>query len=229
MKKLVVTICLLFAAQVFLIAHEFWIKPSKFFLAKNESVDLTAMVGEGYEGEPWGGGERRLVTFDHFFGKEKESLLDQASQSDDGVAISPAKFESEGTHMLIFGTNNSYIELEPDKFYDYLKDDGMENAIEYRVKNGEENKISRELYRRSAKVLLQVGEKPTSVKEFASGLILDIVPGTNPYELRKAGQMTFAVNYQRKPLANALVRCWKKVNGTTSVAMERTDKKGATT
>jgi uncharacterized GH25 family protein len=226
MKKVVATVCLLFVAQVCLLAHEFWIKPSKFFLARNEPVDLIAMVGEGYEGEPWGGDERRLVSFDHTFGKVKKSLLDQVNQSDNGVEISSAKFETEGTHLLTFSTNNSYLELEASEFLAYLKEDGLEEAIAIRDGMGETVKKSREFYRRSAKVLLQVGNEVSAKPALSSDLILDIVPESNPYALRAHGKLSFQIRYKNKPKKDALVRCWKKAGGNAEVVLARSDKKG---
>lgn len=228
-KKTAFTLLLLLSASILLDAHEFWVKPSRFFFKKNEVVDLVAMVGESYEGEPWGGQERRFTSFEHFSGSKQRSLLKHVVQSDESVAIKPLKLTAEGTQLLAFSTNNSYIELGPVDFLAYLREDGLDNAIEFRQKNNENNKTSRELYRRSAKVLLQVGETPTAGFDVASDLHLDIIPKSNPYALTKAGGITFEILYQTKPLANALVRCWQKIDGKTELKMLRSDKNGLVT
>lgn len=145
------------------------------------------------------------------------------------VKLQPLTLSEEGTHVLTLETNSSFIELEPKKFLDYLKEDGLDNAIAYRQKNGETKKNGRELYRRSAKTIMQVGSVQSNEITKPMGLIIDIVPQQNPYSLPKGSTLTCQFLYESKPLKNALVRCWRRVNGKTELELKRSDAEGKAT
>ena len=61
------------------------------------------------------------------------------------------------------------------------------------------------------------------------GLAIDIVPIQNPYALPKGSSLTCQFLYENKPLANALVRCWRRVNGKTELEIKRSDSQGKAT
>jgi uncharacterized GH25 family protein len=213
----------------FVQAHEYWIMPSRFFFEKDESVSLTAMVGENYEGHAWGGGGRNLTSFKHFASGSMTDVFNSIKQDTGKVFIEPLKLKHEGTHLLTFTTNSQYLTLEPDKFTEYLKEDGLEEVIDYREKNGESNLKSRELYRRCAKILLQVGKKTDAIFQSNTELALDIKPLKNPYEYKSGDKPSFQISYQGKAYANALVRCWHRVNNKTDMQVQRSDKNGLVT
>ncbi len=210
-------------------AHEYWIMPTRFFFEKDESVSLTAMVGENYEGHAWGGGGRSLTSFKHFTSGGMTDEFNSIKQDTGKVYIEPLKLTQEGTHLLAFTTNSQYLTLAPDKFTEYLKEDGLEGVVAYRTKNGESNLKSRELYRRCAKVLLQVGKKTDISFQAKTDLVLDIKPLKNPYEYKSGDKPSFQIYYEGKPYNNALVRCWHRVNNKTDMQMQRTDKNGLAT
>ena len=83
--------------------------------------------------------------------------------------------------MVVFNSTNSHIELASDKFNEYLKEDGLESAIQYRQKNGENNKVGKEYYQRSVKTVIQVGNEITDACLEPTGLPLDIILFENPY------------------------------------------------
>ncbi|MFM7431236.1 MAG: DUF4198 domain-containing protein [Flammeovirgaceae bacterium] len=210
-------------------AHEYWIMPSRFFFEKGESVSLTAMVGENYEGSVWGGGGRNLTSFKHFTANDLTDEFSLIKQDTGRVSITPLELMQEGTHLLAFTTNSQYLSLEPEKFNEYVKEDGLEEVIAYREKNNESNLKSRELYRRCVKVLLQVGNKTDNSFQTKTELVLDIKPLKNPYEYKAKEKPSFQISYDGKAYGNALVRCWHRVNNKTDMQLKRTDKNGLVT
>ncbi len=211
------------------IAHEFWLFPSQFFCKKGEAVQVSINVGEDYVGERWGGGSRRVQRLRLITPKGEKNLTETVLQTDSLVKLKPITLTEEGTHLLTLETNSSFIDLEPKKFLEYLKEDGLDNAIEYRQKNGEMQKNGRELYRRCAKTLLQVGAVRAENVTKPSGMAIEIVPLQNPYALPKGSTLTCQFLYEDKPLKNALVRCWRRVNGKTELEMKRSDTEGKAT
>lgn len=229
LRKILVStgICLVTFYLTF--AHEFWIYPASFFAKIGETMPFTINVGEDYMGERWGGGSRRVERLRLITAKNENDLTAQIQQNDSLVVPPKITFEQEGTHLLTLETNNSFIELEPKKFLEYLKEDGLNNAIEYRQKNGENQKNGRELYRRCAKTLVQVGSTTDDTPLKNTGMTLEILPLQNPYRLKQGQRLTCQFLYEGKPLKNALVRCWRRVNGKTELEFKRSDAMGKAT
>ena len=211
------------------VAHEFWLQPADFFPKIGNDVSVLIRVGENFEGERWGGGSRRAEQLKISNLSGEKDLLPTLTQADSAVFSPNLKIEQNGTQMLTLATNSSFIELKPDKFLAYLKEDGLENAIAFREKNDETSKNGRELYRRCAKTLLQVSSTTDATPTRSSGLILDIIPQKNPYSLTKNQSLTCQFLYESKPLAGTLVRCWRRAEGKTEIEFTRTDSKGNAT
>ena len=211
------------------LAHEFWIFPENFFPKLGEKMSWKIQVGENYEGERWGGGSRRVERLRLFTDKGQKNLTPTIQQSDKQVAPPAFSIEQAGTQMLVLETNNSFIELEADKFEAYLKEDGLNGALDYRQKNAEQQKKGREFYRRCAKTIMQVGSATNDLPTQATGVDLDIVPLQNPYALKPNSSLSCRILYDKKPLANAMVRCWRRVNGKTEVEFQQTNGQGEAT
>jgi uncharacterized GH25 family protein len=218
---------LAFSLTTFLFAHEFWLMPTNFFPKIGEVVRMDVRIGENFEGERWGGGMRRIEQLKI---RTTDKWLDVPVQQTDSAVQPPLiNIEKEGTHVLTLATNSSFIELEPVKFEEYLKEDGLINALDYRKSNGETQKNGRELYRRCAKTLLQVGAIKTDVATQATDLILDIKPAINPYTLSSKQALSCRFRYEDAPMVNALVRCWRRVNNKTEIEFKQTDSQGNAT
>jgi uncharacterized GH25 family protein len=228
-KKTLVVFLAIVASLSVAIAHEFWLYPSQFFPTQGKTVSLSINVGEDYVGERWGGGSRRVQRLRLLSKNDIQDLTASVVQTDSLVKLKPLIFSKEGTHLLALETNSSYIELEPKKFLEYLKEDGLDNAVAYREKNGEQKKKGRELYRRCAKTLLQVGKTQTNEVTKSTDMALEILPLQNPYSLITGSPLTCQFLYEGKPLKNAMVRCWRRVNGKTELEIKRADANGKAT
>ena len=66
--------------------------------------------------------------------------------------------------------------MEPAKFDEYLEEDGLTNALEYRKQNNETGCHGREFYQRCAKTILQVGELKIKPLRITTSLPIDIIP-----------------------------------------------------
>ena len=230
MKKKIITFGLMAVALIFspLFAHEFWLMPSKFKVAVNESINLTFYVGEDFTGEIWGNRVKRTSKLTHFAGKMVEDLTPLAVKNDSSDLV--LKFEKEGTHVLTMESKNSFIALEAEKFNAYLKDDGIDNIYQLREKQGELGKPSKERYRRCVKTLIQVGSKTDKTFKRNTGMPLEIIPLQNPYTLKMGDKMTVQVLFNGKPLADKMIVTWNKTATTKTRQQKlRTDAKGLMT
>jgi uncharacterized GH25 family protein len=132
----------------------------------------------------------------------------------------------EGTNLVAFNSTNSFIELEAAKFNDYLKEDGLINAIDYREENNETDSAGREFYQRCAKTLIQVGQVKDKTFSISTGLPVDIIPATNPYQLKTNGELHVKILFMNSPLPNSIIKIWHRINEKTEKFELVSDKKG---
>lgn len=225
MKRIVTTLILLASAWMVFTSHEFWLAPNQFRLKLGQTVQLDMLVGEDFHGEMWGARIKRTQSVSHYFGKEKEDLTAQALATD-STAIE-FKCKKAGTHLLAMRSNNSFIELEAEKFNAYLEEDGIENILALREKQNQLDKPSREFYQRCAKTLLQVGQKTDNTYAINCGMPLEIMPLQNPYRLKVGDKLSVKILFEGKPLPDAVVRSWQKADETkTNQGRFRTNAQG---
>jgi uncharacterized GH25 family protein len=224
MKKILLLCGLLFISAL-LSGHEFWLHPDKFIYKVGEKVNIKMMVGENYLGENWSGNRTRIKDLRLYYSNVTDDCKDQLSDTAKGDSLQ-AEFYEEGTIMLIFNNLNSFIELEADKFNEYLKEDGLQDAIDYRTAHNETNAVGREYYQRSVKTILQVGAKLTNIHKKKTSLPIDIIPEVNPYSLLDGSDLKVQVLFQKKPLANTDIKVWHRDNGQTVKHELRTNEKG---
>ena len=205
-------------------AHEFWLSPDKFIYKRTEEVNIRFLVGENFEGENWKGNNEKIRSLEIYYGGVNDDLSPVVSDAT-GDSIEYFMID-EGTNLIAFNSNNSFIELEPGKFQEYLEEDGLTNAIEYRKQNNEMGCNGREFYQRCAKTLVQVGEVKDKTFSFATDLPVDIIPYSNPYLLKNKELFRAKVFYKKSPVMYGLVKVWHRVNGKTVKKELHTDVNG---
>ncbi len=190
-----------------------------------DRISLYTMVGEKFTGEEWKGKGNRVSSYKHFHKDAVQDLLLSIEPGEAIVDLPDFIPLEEGTHLLTLSTTNTFIELEADKFEDYLKEDGLMEAYEFRNTHDEKFKKGRERYRRCAKLLLQAGVETDQTYKKKAGLILEIIPEKNPYDYQEEA-MTFKVLYEGQPLPDAMVRWWHKNGDKIETDSDYTSHKG---
>lgn len=210
-KKLLV--CLFLVSSTLLTAHEFWLAPDKYFYTIRDIALIRFHVGENFTGENWSGNKEKIKQLSHYLPNGNVIDLSDKLSMNKGDSVR-LPLQTEGTHMIVFNSTNSHIELEADKFNEYLKEDGLQTAIQYREKNGEHDKLGKEYYQRSVKTIIQVGNERTDICTQPANLPLDIIPFENPYAspgMAPKGSLPmvrFRVLFKGKPLTSWLIKTW---------------------
>ncbi len=210
---------LLLAATAF--AHDFWIEPPRFHVAKNESVDLPLRVGMEYVGDPVPRDDLRLEKF-VMLGPDGTTSVPGDDKRDPAGRVTPTK---DGVYVVAFRSKRRSIELDAAKFEAYLKSEGLERVAKIRAQRNETGKAGHEVYSRCAKTLLKVGDGAKDGHDRVAGLRLEIVPETNPYVVVAGDELAFRVIFEDKPLADAFVVARSRVE-TKHVVAARTDAEG---
>ncbi|MEO6315012.1 MAG: DUF4198 domain-containing protein [Chitinophagaceae bacterium] len=206
-----------------LLAHEFWLQPEKFMYQPGENINTRFWVGEDFDGSNWGGNRAKVKSLQLYLNNIIDDLAGHVSEAaGDSLQLT---ISDEGTPMITFNSTNSFIQLDAVKFNAYLKEDGLTAAMAYRIAHHETDSSGREVYQRSVKTLLQVGDKKSNVSK-ATNLPLDIIPLLNPYTLKDNDSLAVKLLFRNRPLTKHLVNVWHRINGKTTRQQYQTDELG---
>ena len=187
-----------------LFAHDFWIEPSSFRPAVGSTVSARLVVGQKFRGDALPRNPALIVRFGLVSDRGETPVAGRAAEEPAGsVAI-----REPGLLLLVYRSRNSPLSLEPEKFDEYLREEGLERIIAAREKSGESRKPSREVFARCAKALLDAGGRGASARagfDRNLGLTLELVPERNPYAMRAGEELPVRLLYEGRPLEGALV------------------------
>lgn len=194
--------------------HEFWLQPKKFKYVVGEEMKVDFLVGENFEGEPWDLKKDKVEKLDlHHLAKVIDLKAQVKPDEKDRLKY---KFTEPGTHLLSMQSNNAFIELDAEKFNDYLKEDGLDDILDIRTKTNTLDKPSKEFYSRYVKLLVQVGDKTDDTFKKKTNLRLEIIPQQNPCLLKSGDYLTCVLLFDGKPLPHQMIKIWNKI-GNNSV------------
>ena len=190
-------------------AHEFWLEPMKFKIKPGEELAVNFLVGENFTGQSWDLSKHRV---------EKMLLFGMGPSQDLLTRVPTAKgaklklvLNNPGTKVLAMTSNAGSIELDAEKFNAYLKEDGLDDVHDWRVKNGQENLGAKESYTRYSKLIVQVGDAIDDTWKKIVGHRLEISPNQNPAQLKAGDYMECKVNYEGKAVPHIQVKVWGHV------------------
>ncbi len=199
-------------------AHDMWIVPPA-DAAAGEVVEIHLHVGHAGHAEPVRRDGRRLVRF-AALGPAGEELgvpgLDGADPA--GVFRPPAP----GLWTVVYESGDAFSELPADRFRGYLEEEGLDAVLDSLRRSGRDADPGRELYSRSLKTLVPVGEDPAADR--AVGLPLELVIETAP-ERWSSGVLRMQLLLRGEPLAGALVDV-HRLDGKEATVARRTGKDG---
>jgi len=144
------------------------------------------------------------------------------------VADDPAGtvvISSPGVSVLGYRSSNSFVSLPPQKFEDYLREEGLERIVEERARRGESQLPSRELFSRCAKAIVSSDPKGGSGFDRVLGFTLELVPEKNPYALRPGEELPVRLLFEGKALEGSLVAALPDAQPAERLA-QRTDASG---
>jgi uncharacterized GH25 family protein len=224
-NKKLTAFLLLMSISALVSGHEFWLQSKKYKYAIGETAVIDFIAGEEFNGDFWNLTIDRIVKIEHITRSSKSDLKNKIIEGNTGKNLS-IPLNKEGTHVIAFESNSSYIEMSPEEFLEYLEEDGLDYIIRQRAEKGTLNSPAREMYSRCAKTLLQVGSKTDDSYLQPADLKLEIMPLQNPYNLKRGDEMFFQVLYEGKPIGDTLVKVWNRKDGQTLLQNIYTENNG---
>jgi uncharacterized GH25 family protein len=195
-RKLLFLATLLLAAPV--VAHDFWIEPSTFRPAVGEEMTAALRVGQNFEGDAVPRSVQLMQSFAIHDAAGARSIGGFENQDPAGYV----KMEKAGRAMIVYVGKPQPLVLEPAKFDESLKLEGLERIIELRRQLGESNKTDRERFSRYAKAIVVAPGAGGARVERPLGLRYELVPESDPMA---RAPLRLRVLYEGKPVVGALV------------------------
>lgn len=205
----------LLSVNALVIAHEFWIESGKFYFIPGEEATLHFRVGDNFIGDPWKGGNDRIVRLAHHTAMASTDL--KASWKGEIIDPLRLKLSHKGGHVVVMETTPALIAMDGETFTGYLEEDGIDEVLYNRKKNRTSGDSATELYSRHAKLMLQAGSVTDDLFGKTYGLPIEIIPEQNPVLLRKGDGVSFKIMFDGKPLFGAKVKVWNRYNNRISV------------
>ena len=207
--------------HVLLDAHDMWIEPATFAPDAGEIVGVRLRVGQGLLGDPIPRDPALLRQFVVDDAEGRKPVVGRDGQD-------PAGYVRAGVPgLLIVGYHShpSSVELQAEKFNQYLKDEGLDSVAALRAARGQSGAAARDMFTRCAKSLLLSGPSSANQGDHALGFTLELVAERNPYALAAGQDLPVRLTYENRPLAGALVVAMNQSHPAERQAV-RTDKDG---
>jgi uncharacterized GH25 family protein len=195
-------------------AHDMWIEPTTFFPSVGQIVGARLRVGQDLLGDPLPRDPALLNQFVVEDAGGRKPLVGR-----DGA--DPAGFLRVATPgLLVVGyfSNPSRVELTPEKFNQYLKEEGLDAVAALRARRHQTNAPAHELFSRCAKSLVLSGSPSEQQIDRQLGFMLELVAERNPYALRAGKDLPLRLTYQNRPLAGALVTAMNRLHPAEKVS-----------
>lgn len=178
-----------------LLAHDLYLMPQKFRPTKGEIILLSTHTGDGFPVSDQPVDPARLTAIPAI-PLDSWRMMNKATHATVTVA--------EGSQFFAVSTKPRFLEMEPAKFDDYLKAEGLNAQLALRQQKNEGAAKGREMYAKFAKTYVVAGA-PTPVFAKPLGMKIEIVPLADPANLKPGDTLPIEVLYNGKPLANAQV------------------------
>jgi uncharacterized GH25 family protein len=200
LKIIVFVAAIIFLSALATLAHDYFLLPSDFFLKKGNEIKVALMVGDEFKDLVERKYQSRITkTFSLRTGKKPVDLILLSKDS-----LSPIlnyKTTEPGLHLIEMSRNYSTINLEKDKFLDYLVTEGLLRIQDSLIKSPQLSFT--EKYTRYLKTLIAVDKPNGGVYNEKVFHQLEIILDNNPYKLNYGDDLSATILFQDKPLKNA--------------------------
>jgi hypothetical protein len=204
-----------------LLAHDMWIDPTTFVPEPGTIVGLRLRVGENLLGDPLPR-DPALINQFVFEDASGRKLVVGRDGADPAGLLHAA---TPGLLVVGYRSNPSAIEQTPEKFNQYLKEEGLDAVAALRARRNETGVKVREMFSRCAKSLVLAGPAAAAQGDRLLGLPLEIVAERNPYTTALGQELPFRLLYENRPLPGALVVAINRLNPAEKLKA-RTDNDG---
>jgi len=204
-----------------LLAHDLWIDPTTFFPEPGTIVGVRLRVGQDLLGDPVPRDPSLINQFVFEDDAGRKPVIGQDGVDPAGLL----RVAMPGLVVIGYRSHPSSVELPPEKFNQYLKEEGLEAVADLRARRNESGAKAREIFSRCAKSLVLSGPATDRQGDRRLGFTLELVAERNPYTIATGQDLPFRLTYENRALPGALVVAINRVNPSEKLTA-RTDSDG---
>ena len=187
-----------------LAAHDLFLKLNSYFLPKDTAVRVPILNGTFSTSESAVARDRiASVTLS---GPSGSTALDTTAVSARrDTSFINLQTGGEGTYVLGLSVKPREIALTGEQFNGYLQEEGLDEMIAERTRDGTLAQPARERYAKHVKAVFQVGAARSEAWATPLGYPAEIVPLENPYTLKRGATLRVRCLVDGQPGANLTV------------------------
>ncbi len=206
-------------------AHDLYLLPDLFHPSKGTILKIAFHNGDSFpESEAAPKVERLLEA--QISGQSGKSPIENMRVAGKET-LGAAQVFGQGNFLLSVHTVSNFIELAPDKFLSYLKEEGLVEVVDWRSRHSEMGKPGRERYTKFAKSLVLSGAADDFYKH-SLGFPIEIIPLSDPSTVHAGGSLPVRVVFHGKPAAALQVEAaWASGDQRKTVVIGRTGVDGS--
>jgi uncharacterized GH25 family protein len=202
-------------------AHDYWMAPDRFAYAQHDTMRIDLWLGAApvaEESRPWQA--KRTWTFELVTAKHRVDLRAQGTEGKAPV-IEGHRLEHSGPTLIAMERRWTDIELDREKFRDYLEHEGLARMLPL-LDAAPKRAKERECYTRALKSLVQVGTGGDPVHDKVLGHLIEIVLLDDPAKLDPGGTLRARLLFRGKPLPDAVISGHVRTAEGKAIAHTRT-------
>jgi uncharacterized GH25 family protein len=204
-----------------LLAHDMWIEPTTFSPEPGQIVGMRLRVGQDLLGDPL---PRDSGLIKQFVVEDADGRKPVVGR-DGGDPAGFVRVAVPGLFVVGYRSNPSAVELDAEKFNQYVKEEGLDAVAALRARRNETGSSARELFSRCAKSLVLSGSPSDLQGDRPLGFTLELVAERNPYAIGAGQDLPIRLTYENRPLAGALVVAMNRRSPSEKLSA-RTDSAG---
>ena len=211
-------------------AHDTWLVPAKFRVNPGESVKVAFNTSMEFPTSDGAAGPDRIARFTVWTADGGEKPV--TGYRVEGKSLVADVTPGAGMTVVATATKHRLIELEGKVFTEYITEEGLKHVVKARADAGQSNALGRERYSKVAKaVLCEAGDNSRHRRMNPElGLDVEIVPATDPCNVKVGEEFPVRVLFEGKPLAGVVVATGTKgTYGHEYASHVRTNAKGEAT
>ena len=208
-------------------AHDLFLKPASFFVKVNEKVAISVMNGTFQKSE----GAISFTRLTDVSVVAPSGTRTNQKEADftknETTAFMNLTFKEAGNYVIGLSTMWRENSLPAKEFNEYLVGEGIPDILENRKRDKELGIDGRYRYSKYVKTVLQAGKKQTDSYKTVLGYAVEMIPQTNPYELKKGDSIEILCLKDGTPLVGQTVLTGHESGGRLAAEKSvRSDGKG---
>lgn len=210
-------------------AHDYWIAPERFTYEPHDAMRIDLWLGAApvaEESRPWQ--RKRTWTFELVTATTKVDLRPEGREGKSPV-VEAHRLEHTGPTLIAMERRWTDIELDREKFRDYLIHEGLERMLPL-LDAAPQRAVERECYTRALKSLVQVGKGGDSVHDKVLGHLIELVLLDDPAKLDPGAKLRVRLLFRGKPLKGAVISAHvRAADGKATSSAQTSDAAGEVT